>query len=150
MEQIIATLNQNQDGATFALQGQQVIGSWQQDEAARGALSGSSIDLGYQITVTLNPDNTFTYKEKLSQQNTQGGLDVSKGGLSFEKSSDTFSGKSFGTKKMGYTHHFGGDSASNKYSYNFEADKIKKPLLAALEGAGYQQKKSFFGKLFGK
>lgn len=151
MEDWLANLNQNQTGAVYSSDnGTTVTGSWRQDEQARGALSASGVDLDYQITVELNQtDKTFTYKENLKQSESHSGFNPSNGKISFGKSTSTFSGKSFGAEKSGYSHHFGGSPEENKYSYSLENERIKQPLLNALTAAGYTQKKSFLGKLFG-
>lgn len=149
MEEKINNLNNNEVSYIFT-QPTIIEGTWRKDANAQGLLGGSSIDINYKITVTLNADNTYTYKENLAENNTKAKVSLSGGTLSFGGSSSKFSGKTFGMKKMGTTIHPGGSSDSNQYSYQLETTKIKQPLLMALQESGYQEKKGFFGKLFGK
>ncbi|MEO8863218.1 MAG: hypothetical protein ABI354_02760 [Candidatus Saccharimonadales bacterium] len=168
MQDIINQLNQSNPSATYTLNNNSIIGAWSQQSAASGIAGDTQIHADYNVTALLNPGNTYTLSEHMSASNketgfgsgsfgpTAGQIDDSSatgsGGISlFSSSSSSFSGKTFMNKQKGFSKQFGGKPGSDTISYDFDASKVKQPLLDALNAAGYtEQKKSFFKSLFGK
>ena len=169
MEAIVSQLNQANPEASYSLSGATITGAWNQSATASGTVGTDKMHLDYSVVATLNPDNTFTYIENMKSSASSVGIGantlgptadqsigndtpVNDGGINvFSSSNEVFKGKTFGQKEMGATFTFGGNKDSNSYSYNFDADKIKKPLIQAIQTAGYkEQKKSFLKSLFGK
>ena len=171
MQDYITQLNTANPNVHYSLEGNTITGSWNEQAVASGALAQSQVHMDYAIIVTLNPDRTYTYTEKMSSSNTEANALGDELGASsplglrsednqpkndgsinlFSSSSSTSSGKTFGMKSKGFTLVFGGKNGVDSYSYDFDADKIKQPLLQSLQASGYtEQKRSFLQKLFGK
>jgi len=169
MEALVSQLNQANPDASYSLSGAAITGTWNQSATASGTLGTDKMHMDYSVVATLNPDNTFTYIENMKSSNSSlgagantlgptadqsmdNGAPVDDGGINvFSSSNQIFKGKTFGEKEMGGTFTFGGKKDSNSFTYSFDADKIKGPLLLALQAAGYaEQKKSFLKSLFGK
>jgi hypothetical protein len=172
MQDIINQLNQTNTYASYVqTDTNTIVATWNKNAQASGALGSTEVHFDYQVIVTLNPtDATYAYIEKMQSQNASTGVGANNIGLSanpfdnnnasnsgngkvrlFSSSTESFQGKTFGSKQIGFTHQFGGKPGSDTITYNFDAEKVKQPLLAALQNAGYhEQKKSFFKKLFGQ
>lgn len=167
MEELVNSLNQNNPTAKYSYDNATIVGSWNKSATATGALSQSKINLDYSVIVTLYPDRTYTYTEKIDTNSTNTGpstgtmLDPTGMALPtqqfdddsttlFSSSSNTFRGKTFGTKQKEFTFKFGGKKGQDSYSYDFDASAIKNPLLEALRRAEYKpRKQSIFARLFG-
>lgn len=172
MDDFVNQLNQNNPEASYSFNGNTITGTWSTSASASGTLGTDKIHLDYSIIVNLNPDKTFSYHENMQSANSNSGLDSSVGGPTgdplgeafgeqpqqsdgginiFSSSGGSFSGKTFGQKQKGFSMQFGGKPGQNSYSYDFDASKIKQPLLQSLLASGYtEQKKSLLKSLFGK
>lgn len=171
MEEVIAALNQNNPAVGYSLSGNTIVGAWSQSATATGAFGQNKMNINYLVTVTLNPDRTYTYVERIDSGSSDAGANAAnsanmldpmgamnlpgqrpsdEGTSLFSSSKNTFRGKTFGTRAKGFSFEFGGRPGQNSYTYDFDASSIKQPLLQALNTLGYTEKKtSVFKRLFG-
>jgi hypothetical protein len=143
----VPTLNDPQQPFSYAVEGQQIVGTWDIVKATSlYPTEITHIDKSYVLTVELDEDeHTFDYQDRESE--THAGADG--GGVHLEK--DAFKGK---MKKKEFSFEFGGVNKTDEgvsmapVVYSFDTDKIKDPLFALLKQHGWKQKKGFFKRLF--
>jgi hypothetical protein len=154
LEQIaaaVAQLNNPNEPIRYEMNGTQIVAHWDVAHVAFVVLlGGGTIDKEYALTVDLDPEKEhYSFEERKDDSETHGSIGTD-GSISFGGSASTFKGKqkSFSWGAGAGTRVEGGDSA-HTYRYEFEDSRIKNPLFGLLEQAGYEQKKGFFGRLFG-
>jgi hypothetical protein len=131
-----------------------VVGRWKYADVKWAAFTGAGlIDASYELRVTLDPaEATWEFDEtdtqsSLKVQGGSGGFSIG-GGTSTFKGHQTRTTKTWGAGSAASTTDRQGEHIGNTYGYSFSTDEIKQPVIAALEAAGYQKKKGFFGRLF--
>ena len=154
LEQIAAAIPQLNDPnqpIVYAMEGTKIFARWDVAHVAFvGLLGGGTIDEEYVLTVDLDPEKSqYDFEEQKHEAETHGGISTD-GTISFGGSRSTFKGKQ---KSFSYRGGLGasvaGGNTPHSYSYTFEDSRVKQPLFALLERAGYARKKGFFGRLFG-
>lgn len=145
--QQVPTLNDPQAPFSYSVTPEGVIvGFWDVAKIQMLGLAGAStFDKEYRIDVRPTGDGEIDYTEHHAEASGS----VGPSGGSFQK--DFFKGKST-QKSFGFSVGVAGTShgePTNAASWSFDTEAIKKPLLGFLEHHGWQQKKGFFGKLFG-
>jgi hypothetical protein len=137
----------------YTVDGNRIVGTWDvADVTYQGLLSAGSIDKDYLITVTLDEGSgTYDFTERKTDSESE--VRVSGGSIQLGGSKSTFTGKSVGKSWGGgvaprATSH---GQTGHTWSYEFETSRIKQPLFALLESAGWQpEKKGFFSRLFSR
>jgi hypothetical protein len=137
----------------YTVEGNRIVGTWDvADVTYQGLLSAGSIDKDYAITVTLD-EGSGTYDFTERKVDSESNVSFSDGTLSFGGSKQAFKGKTVGKSWGGgaalrATSH---GQTGHTWSYEFETSRIKQPLFALLESAGWQpEKKGFFARLFSR
>jgi hypothetical protein len=145
-------LNTDANTAAYQLTGATVLGTWNFAGSAQGALSQSNVDKSYQVTFSFDEiKREFWFEEATQTQNSGVSFNPLSGDISLGASSSGFKGKQWGTHEKSTVIAFGGKPGSDQYSYDFQPDKIKQPVIDLLKNAGWtERKKGLFGSLFGK
>lgn len=145
----VPSLNDPQQPFTYATDGRRIVGTW--DVVKATSLYPTEIthvDKDYRLEVELDGDD-HTYDLEDHESQTSASLDGD--GLHAEK--QLFKGT---MKKKEFSFELGGVNRTDEgvsvapVVYSFDTDRIKEPLVAFLEQHGWERKKGFFGRLFGR
>ena len=137
----------------YTAEGNRITGTWDiADVTYQGLLSAGSIDKDYAITVTLD-EQSGTYDVTERKTDSESEARLSGGSIQFGGSKQAFKGRTVGKSWGGgaalrATSH---GQTGHTWSYEFETSRIKQPLFALLESAGWQPaKKGFLARLFSR
>lgn len=137
---VAAELNPPGQRFTYRCDGDRVVGAWDvADVPYQGLRTAGTIDEDYEPTVTLD-EGAGTYRVTERLQESRSDVRLSGGTLEFGGSKQVFTGRSIG-KQWG-----GGASlratsrggTGHTWSYEFERDRIKEPLLVPLHDIGWR------------
>jgi hypothetical protein len=150
---VAAELNPPGQPFRFTGEGNRITGTWDiADVTYQGLLSAGTIDKDYALTVTLDEGSgTYSFTERKAESESD--VRFSGGNIEFGGSKQVFKGKSIGKQWGGgaalrATSH---GQTGHTWSYEFETSRIKQPLFALLESAGWQpEKKGFLARLFSR
>jgi hypothetical protein len=135
----------------YSADGNRIVGTWDiADVTYQGLVTAGTIDKDYVLTVTLDEaSGSYAFTER--KTDSESDVSFSGGQARFGGSKQFFTGKSVGKQwgggmALGATSH---GQPGQTWSYEFETSRIKQPLFALLESAGWQPaKKGFFARLF--
>lgn len=144
MNDLITQLNMLDEHIQYSLDTPTTItGRWKFEGDARGMLGEESLELEHSVTATIDSVNKkFVLKEKQAQSGVK--LSVGLNGISLGGQFGGFMGSTGMTKKTGTTIKLFGKPGEDRFRYDLDINRIKKPLIESLENMGYK-KKGFFG-----
>jgi hypothetical protein len=137
----------------YVADGSRILGSWDiADVSYQGLASAGTIDEDYALTVTLDEGTgRYSFTERTSASRTQ--VDASDGTVEVGGSRQVFRGRTVG-KQWGGGFALSATSSGrpgHSWSYEFDTSRIKQPLFALLESAGWQPtKKGLLARLFSR
>ena len=151
LEQVLA-LNTPEAIGSYDTSSGQIVGSWNYNSSAKGALESAHVDMTYKVTFTLDEaTHAYSYIENTGSQQNQTSLNPLTGKVEMGGSSSMFKGQQFGDKTASFNLSFGGKPGENTTSYSFSSKDVKNPVFALLASTGWTEtKKGFLKSLFGK
>ena len=148
-----AQLKPADEHTTYRVEGSTIIGEWAADAGWAGPSGAGRQAETYRVEVELSDEQTYRMHETGGSSEAGGGADPSGASLHAEKT--FFSGHerrwSFqsGAAPQVDPSSAGANEEGNTFSYTFDSEKVKKPVLDLLEQAGWSSQGGLLSRIFG-
>lgn len=146
----IEALNVKDQPFLLKMNNNQIIGSWNiLDAKWLSLIEANQANKNYTVTFTLDEANhTYDYTDNLQQSDSS--LGTSGGHVGKELQLGKVKGMQAGLEiGFGVKDKDKPVQAVGVVSYDFNTDRIKRPIQETLEKNGWSKKKGFFAKIFG-